>query len=149
MGAAGCAQPEHARSEWAGQECEEESGPPAYERDCHSGAYGHPSIWVPRHVPAPPTLIKRKPKSLMEITPMTWEAQRAAVREAARFMDGRSLKGKWVLEERTVRTVMYFDEQKGYGFIEEDEMFDEIFVNRRSVEQLAEPNWMHNLRDGE
>lgn len=80
---------------------------------------------------------------------MTWEAQKAAEREAARFMYGRSLKGKWGLEERTIGTVMYFDEQRGFGFIEEDETFDEIFVNRRSIKWLIEPNLMHNLRNGE
>lgn len=64
-------------------------------------------------------------------------------------MDGRDTQARWVMEDQKAGTVLEFDELRGYGFILEDGTADEVFVKRRAVKRLSEPNWRHNLKRGE
>lgn len=107
----------------------------------------------PRSLPArqkpKPTKLEHMPKCLRECTRVTETQQLQLEREAALYMDGRSDRGAWVMEGRTTGIVTQWDELHGYGFIEEHETEDEVFVNRRAVKRLDMPRWKHNLFVGE
>lgn len=66
-------------------------------------------------------------------------------REATQFMNGNSSRGEWVMQNRINGVVEDFDHTRDHGNIHEERIGDWVFVNRRAVKRVTQPEYKHNL----
>lgn len=77
--------------------------------------------------------VRPKPQTLWELTNVSQKHQHALERDAARFMDGHSLKSGWVMEDWKT------------GIVMEDQTRDQVFLNHHAVKRLIRPEWRYSL----
>lgn len=90
-----------------------------------------------------------RPRTLLEITWVAAQRQLEMEWEAVMYLEGRSSRGAWVMQDRTRAVVAQWDDIHGYSFIEEQDTEDEIFINRWVVKRTEGPRGRQNLWAGE
>lgn len=94
-----------------------------------AGASG-PAATEVRRTKRAPIQADLRPRTLLEITRVTAQRQLEMEQEAVMYLEGRSSKGAWVMQDRTRGVIAQWDDVHGYSFIEEQEMGDKVFVKQ-------------------
>lgn len=97
--------------------------------------------WKPHVMIAAPL---EEPK--LSLPPATIKAEQELMeKETGQFMDGRSNRGDWVMQNRTTGGVENFDRMH----ICKDRTRDWVLVHRQAVKHKAQPEYLHSLYTGE